>query len=76
MVSVQKMFLSIFAPQLLHKRLKESPENTPLAKPQMYANVAAATPQLVVSNDLINNANKMEVQVGPVIPAVNTSSES
>lgn len=74
MVSVQKLFLSIFAPQLLHKRLKESPENTPLAKPQLYANVAA-TPQLVVSNDLINNANKMEVKVGPVIPAVNTTSE-
>ncbi|KAI8116674.1 hypothetical protein FF38_04773 [Lucilia cuprina] len=63
LVSVQKCLLQTFAPQLLHKRLKETPEHSPLAA----APVALPTP-VVVTNDLISNANKMSAQVTAILP--------
>uniref|UniRef100_A0A1I8PTS4 Endoplasmic reticulum vesicle transporter C-terminal domain-containing protein n=1 Tax=Stomoxys calcitrans TaxID=35570 RepID=A0A1I8PTS4_STOCA len=68
LVSVQKTLLRIFAPQLLKKRLKESPESTPSAKPN-NVNDSTPTPQLIVnSNNLIYTANTMSTQVTPLIP--------
>ncbi|XP_005180036.1 endoplasmic reticulum-Golgi intermediate compartment protein 2 [Musca domestica] len=75
LVSVQKKLLSIFAPQLLHIRLKESPENTPLAKPHIFKEVVVPPTQLVVSNDLITNANIMATKVEAIIPALNKTNE-
>lgn len=66
LVSLQKLVIGVFAPQLLHKRLRESPENTPLAKPHLHSKTS--NPALVVTNDLISNANKMAAQVEPLIP--------
>ncbi|XP_075157135.1 endoplasmic reticulum-Golgi intermediate compartment protein 2 [Haematobia irritans] len=71
LVSVHKKLLEILAPQLLHKRLKESPESTPLAKPQNVVE-SIVTPQLIVnSNDLISTANTMSAQVNPFIQTLN-----
>ncbi|XP_073832632.1 endoplasmic reticulum-Golgi intermediate compartment protein 2 [Musca autumnalis] len=77
LVSVQKKLLSIFAPQLLLKRLKESPENTPLAKPHLFKDTTmTATPPIVVSNDLITSANLMAPKVeAAIVPAINKTAE-
>lgn len=60
---MQKTLLQTFAPQLLHQRLKETPEHSPLVNaPQPIP------PPVVVTNDLISNANQMSAQVSSILP--------
>lgn len=69
-MSSQKFLLQTFAPQILHKRLKETPEHAPITPAQHV--IDSLEPPVVVTNDLINNANKMSAQVTAILPATST----
>ena len=62
---MQKCILQTLAPELLHKRLKATPEHVVLAA----ATESLTPPPVLVTNDLIVNANKMSAQVSALLPA-------
>lgn len=69
---MQKYLLQTLAPQLLYKRSKETPEHSSLSA----VTPSLTSPSLVVTNDLIVNANKMSAQVASIVPTTTKSANN